>query len=150
MVRTGRWEPTFTAKRTNGSAKQRADTTTIEASGKFHLPLRNTTFATRPPPLPRSEKGSGAESLSGPDLFVNAGMKPGPLTAVLKDGIRTYYVMVGLDGSVELSCPVIEKGKFVHWMERIYIYSPDSDREADPQTDTGPIEDFDITVSFKH
>ncbi|MGH1370213.1 conserved hypothetical protein [Roseovarius sp. EC-HK134] len=102
------------------------------------------------PPLPRSEKGSGAESLSGPDLFVNAGMKPGPLTAVLKDGIRTYYVMVGLDGSVELSCPVIEKGKFVHWMERIYIYSPDSDWEADPQTDTGPIEDFDITVSFKH
>jgi hypothetical protein len=43
VVRTGRWEPTFTAKRTNGSAKQRADILTIEASGKFHLPLRNTT-----------------------------------------------------------------------------------------------------------
>lgn len=99
-------------------------------------------------PLPRSEKGSGAAALSSLSLFEHAGVEPGPLTGV-HDGVRTYYVMVGLDGSVELSCPVIEKGKFVDWIERIYIYSPDEDWEAVPDTDTGPIEDFDIQVSFK-
>lgn len=100
------------------------------------------------PPLPRTEKGSGAASLSSPSLFEHAGVEAGPLTGV-HDGVRTYYVMVGLDGSVELSCPVIEKGKYVHWIERIYIYSSDGDWEAEPETDTSPIEDFDINVSFK-
>ncbi|ABG32935.1 hypothetical protein [Roseobacter denitrificans] len=60
-----------------------------------------------------------------------------------------YGHTVGLDGSVELSCPVIEKGKYVDWIERIYIYSPDSDWEAAPDTDTGPIDDFEIQFSFK-
>lgn len=100
------------------------------------------------PPLPRSEKGSGAAALSSPTLFEHAGVETGPLTGV-HDGVRTYYVMVGLDGSVELSCPVIEKGKYVDWIERIYIYSPDGDWEATPDTDTGPVEDFEIHVSFK-
>ncbi|MDX8353989.1 hypothetical protein [Cognatiyoonia sp. IB215182] len=100
------------------------------------------------PPLPRSEKGSGAAALSSPTLFEHAGVEPGPLTGV-HDGVRTYYVMVGLDGSVELSCPVIEKGKYVDWIERIYIYSPDGDWEAAPDTDTGPVEDFEVHVSFK-
>ena len=100
------------------------------------------------PPLPRSEKGSGAAALSSPTLFEHAGVEPGPLTGV-HDGVRTYYVMVGRDGSVELSCPVIEKGKYVDWIERIYIYSPDGDWEAAPDTDTGPVEDFEVHVSFK-
>lgn len=100
------------------------------------------------PPLPRTEKGSGAAALSSRTLFEYAGVEAGPLTGV-HDGVLTYYVMVGLDGSVELSCPVIDKGKFVEWFERIYIYSPDGDWEAEPDTDTGPIEDFDINVSFK-
>ena len=100
------------------------------------------------PPLPRSEKGSGAAALSSPTLFEHAGVEAGPLTGV-HDGVRTYYVMVGLDGSVELSCPVIEKGKYVDWIERIYIYSPDGDWEAAPDTDAGPVEDFEIHVSFK-
>lgn len=100
------------------------------------------------PPLPRTEKGSGAASLSSPSLFEHAGIEAGPLTGV-HDGVRTYYVMVGLDGSVELSCPVIEKGKYVDWIERIYVYSPDDDWQAEPETDVGPIEDFEIHVSFK-
>lgn len=100
------------------------------------------------PPLPRSEKGSGAASLSSPTLFEHAGVEAGPLTGV-HDGVRTYYVMVGIDGSVELSCPVIEKGKYVAWPERIYISSPEGEWEAVPDTDNGPIEDFDINVSFK-
>jgi hypothetical protein len=99
-------------------------------------------------PMPRSEKGSGAAALSSPTLFEHAGVEAGPLTGV-HDGIRTYYVMVGLDGSVELSCPVIEKGKYVAWPERIFIYSPDGDWEAISDAGNGPIEDFDIDVSFK-
>ena len=100
------------------------------------------------PPIPRNEKGSGAASLSCATLFQHAGIEAGPLTGV-HDGVRTYYVMVGLDGSVELSCPVIEKGKYVAWPERIYIYSPDGEWEAKPDAENGPIEDFDIVVSFK-
>lgn len=99
-------------------------------------------------PLPRSEKGSGAAALSSPTLFEHAGVEAGPLTGV-HDGVRTYYVMVGDDGSVELSCPVIDKGKFVDWIERIYVYSPDGDWEAEPDTGAGPVEDFEIHVSFK-
>ena len=91
---------------------------------------------------------NGAAALSTRTLFEHFGVEPGPLTGV-HDGVRTYYVMVGQDGSVELSCPVIEKGKYVEWAERIYIFSPDGDWEAQPETDTGPIKDFEINVSFK-
>ena len=100
-------------------------------------------------PLPRTEKGSGAEALSGPNLFEHAGIESGPLTGVKPDGILTYYVMVGVDGSIELSCPVIEKGKYVAWVERIFVYSPDADWDTAPQVDEGPVEDFDVSVSFK-
>lgn len=98
-------------------------------------------------PIPRTEKGNGAEILSGPSLFEHVGIEPGPLTAVKSDGILTYYVMVGLDGSIELSCPVIERGKYISWKERIFIFSPDGDWEA--EVDVEPVDDFDISVSFK-
>lgn len=101
------------------------------------------------PPMPRSEKGSGAESLSCATLFEHFGVEPGPLTGVKPDGVITYYVMVGLDGSIELSCPIIEKGKYVAWSERIFIFSPDAEWEAEPVTDSEPLEDFPIDVSFK-
>lgn len=102
-------------------------------------------------PLPRSEKGSGAETLSSPSLFEHFGLEAGPLTALKPDGVLTYYVMVGLDGSIELSCPIIEKGKYVGWVERIFIDWPDGDWAAVPQpeTDNDPIKDFDISISFK-
>ena len=100
-------------------------------------------------PIPRSEKGAGAASLSDPNLFQHAGVEAGPLTGVKQDGILTYYVMVGQDGSIELSCPIIEKGKYVDWHERIFVYSPDSEWDTAPYTGNGPIEDFDISVSFK-
>lgn len=101
------------------------------------------------PPLPRSEKGNGAASLSSASLFEHYDVEAGPLTGVKSDGVITYYVMVGQDGSIELSCPVIEKGKYVAWHERIFIYSPDGEWEAEPESNNGPIEDFDISVSFK-
>lgn len=101
------------------------------------------------PPIPRSEKGGGASLLSSPSLFEHAGVEVGPLTGV-HDGIRTYYVMVGLDGSIELSCPVIDKGKYVAWSERIYIHSLDEEWEVLPESYDDQTQDFDIEVSFKN
>lgn len=76
-------------------------------------------------------------------------MDAGPLTGVLFDGVPTYYVMVGEDGSVELSHPVISNGSYKHFHERIFIYAPNDDWEAELDPETGPIDDFDISVNFK-
>lgn len=101
------------------------------------------------PPNPRSTKGTASENICGPNLFVHAGVEPGPLTGVRQDGIPTYYVMVGEDGSVELSHPVIKNGTYKHFHERIFIDRPTDEWEEEIDPETGPIEDFDIVVSFK-
>lgn len=121
----------------------------IRKDGSVRIGFQNVDVCcTDMPPIPRSEKGSGAEALSSPTLFQHAGVEPGPLTPV-RDGVRTYYVMVGQNGSIELSCPVIEKGQYVAWPERIYISAPDADWEVALDRDNGPVEDFEINVSFK-
>jgi hypothetical protein len=101
------------------------------------------------PPSPRSSKGSASENLCGPSLFEYAGVEAGPLTGVLSDGLPTYYVMVGEDGSVELSHPVISNGTFVHFNERIFIRPSDGDWSDFIDIDTGPIDDFDVPVRLK-
>lgn len=101
------------------------------------------------PPIPRSAKGKGAEYLNGPDLFEHFGVEPGPLTGVKEDGLPTYYVMVGEDGSVELSHPIILNGTYQHFAERIFVHAPGEDWEGEIGSETGPVEDFEIEVSFK-
>jgi len=101
------------------------------------------------PPHPRSAKGSASENLCGPNLFQHFGVEPGPLTAVSDDGITTYYVMVGEDGSVELSHPVILDGTYRHFHERIFVFRPNGTWENEVDSETGPVEDFDVEVSFK-
>lgn len=101
------------------------------------------------PPLPRSAKGAAAEGLSGPNLFEYSGIEAGPLTGVLSDGIPTYYVMVGEDGSVELSHPVIKDGMYKEFIERIIVKPVDRDWSDEIDTDSDPIVDFDIPVVFK-
>ncbi|MCA1516362.1 hypothetical protein [Bradyrhizobium sp. NBAIM01] len=101
------------------------------------------------PPHPRSAKGSASENLCGPNLFQHFGVEPGPLTAVSDDGTATYYVMVGEDGSVELSHPVILDGTYRHFHERIFVFRPSGTWESEMDPETGPIEDFDVEVSFK-
>jgi hypothetical protein len=101
------------------------------------------------PPMPRSYKGSAAENLCGPTLFDHFNVEQGPLTGVLQDGITTYYVMVGEDGSVELSHPVIKNGSYFKFHERIFVASPDSDWVEEIDPNTGPLEDFDVQVRFK-
>lgn len=100
-------------------------------------------------PNPRSAKGSASESLCGPTLFEYAGVEAGPLTGVMQDGVPTYYLMVGEDGSVELSHPVISNGSYAHFHERILITPPDNDWLDEISPETGPVEDFDIPVRFK-
>lgn len=101
------------------------------------------------PPTPRSVKGSASESLCGPTLFEYNGVDTGPLTGVKADGIPTYYVMVGENGSVELSHPVISNGSYKHFHERIFITTPDRDWTDEINTDTDPLDNFDIDVRFK-
>ncbi|QUL38373.1 hypothetical protein [Erythrobacter sp. JK5] len=101
------------------------------------------------PPMPRSSKGSAAEGMSGPTLFDYAGIETGPLTGVLSDGIPTYYVMVGEDGSVELSHPVISEGAYKDFVERIFVRGVGDDWAEDIDPETGPVSEFDIPVSLK-
>jgi hypothetical protein len=101
------------------------------------------------PPHPRSAKGSASENLCGPNLFQHFGVEPGPLTAANDDGITTYYVMVGEDGSVELSNPVIKEGTYRHFHERIFVFRANGTWENEMDSDTSPIDDFDVEVSFK-
>lgn len=100
-------------------------------------------------PIPRSAKGAAAEVLSGPTLFEHAGVETGPLTGVLSDGVPTYYVMVGEDGSVELSHPVISNGTYQDFIERIFIRGNDPDWSDEIDPNTGPVDNFDVIVQFK-
>lgn len=69
-------------------------------------------------PVPRSEKGAGAERLcESNSLF---GHLP-HYTRKLSDSCATFYLLVAENGACELSCPVIENGKFSSWVERIYL-----------------------------
>lgn len=101
------------------------------------------------PPMPRSSKGSAAELMNGPDLFDFSGIDVGPPTGVLSDGVPTYYVMVGEDGSVELSHPVIADGEYRDFIERIYIRGVGNDWSEDIDAESGPIVSFEVPVSLK-
>lgn len=101
------------------------------------------------PPNPRSAKGSASENLCGPTLFEYAGVDAGPLTGVRQDGMTTYYLMVGEDGSIELSQPIISNGSYCGFRERIFITSSDNDWAEEINPDTGPVDDFDVPVFLK-
>jgi hypothetical protein len=65
------------------------------------------------------------------------------------DQVITYFVMVGEDGSVELSSPIIAAKKYGDFVERIFIDRPDDDWEARMQHEIDPADDFDVPVIFK-
>lgn len=110
------------------------------------------------PPMPRSEKGSGSARLCRLPLFEHYGvvldtdadrLPNDEATDPHSDQVVTYFVMVGEDGSVELSCPVIANKRYADFVERIFIDRPDDDWEARMDPDTGPVEDFDVPVILK-
>lgn len=110
------------------------------------------------PPMPRSEKGSGSARLCRLPLFEHYGVILESDTDRLPSDdvedphsgqVVTYFVMVGEDGSVELSCPVIANKRYSDFGERIFIDRPDDDEDVRMDPDTGPVEDFDVPVVFK-
>ncbi|AZN71788.1 hypothetical protein D5400_11360 [Georhizobium profundi] len=110
------------------------------------------------PPMPRSEKGNGAAQLCRLPLFdffgvvleTDADRVPVDNRHDSGAEIVTYFVMVGEDGSVELSCPIIANKRYAQFVERIFIDRPDDDWLARLDPETAPIDDFDVTVTFKN
>jgi hypothetical protein len=69
-------------------------------------------------PIPRSEKGAGAERLcEGNGLFDNL---PRYARAPVEK-FATFYLMVTAAGACELSRPVISNGTFSAFVERVYL-----------------------------
>ena len=109
-------------------------------------------------PMPRTAKGPASEKMCGVPLFdyydmeleTDADRLPSEnVKDPLADQITTYFVMVGEDGSVELSCPIIKNHRYADFVERIFIETPDVDWEEKIDSEDGPLEDFDIDISLK-
>lgn len=109
-------------------------------------------------PMPRSAKGNGTAQLCPVPLFDYFGvalesdtdrLPPADVNDPLGDQVRTYFVMVGEDGSVEVSCPVIGNKRYAGFVERIFVDRPDGEWELAIDLDTGPMDDFDVPVIFK-
>lgn len=108
------------------------------------------------PPMPRSAKGPGAEKLCSLPLFEHFGIAlPGDRdrlpdrSKVENDEAVTYFIMVGEDGSIELSCPIIGDKKFLDFRERIFVWRPREDFEILDASESDPIDEFDVAVTLK-
>ncbi|HZL58325.1 MAG TPA: hypothetical protein VFC38_01350 [Stellaceae bacterium] len=97
-------------------------------------------------PKPRSRKGSGAERVCGGNLFP---WLP-EYAPVQAQGEATFYLMVAENGAAELTRPVVDKGTFSAYPERIYL-SDGSDLDRQPVVlDEGEVADgFDPQVVRK-
>lgn len=110
------------------------------------------------PPMPRSDKGNGTARLCRLPLFDYFGVVlETDEDRLPKDDVRdphgdqviTYFVMVGDDGSVELSRPIIAGKKYGDFVERIFVDRPSADWDAQIEPEVGPADDFDVLVTFK-
>lgn len=91
-------------------------------------------------PKPRSPKGAGSERMCTGNLFPNL-PRYAPASA---EGWSIYYVMVDENGAVELSCPILKKGTFVDYIERIFL-SDGSDIDGEAKL---PLDDKDSATYF--
>jgi hypothetical protein len=136
----------------------------VEAVINHHLGIRigyqNVDRACDPvlPPMPRSDKGSGTAKLCRLPLFEHYGVVletdeerlPGEdVRDPHGDQITTYFIMVGDDGSVELSCPTIANKKYGEFMGRIFVDRPSEDWDSRIEPEVQPVDDFDVPVTFK-
>jgi hypothetical protein len=93
---------------------------------KVRIAYCNVDFACDPEngPKPKSKKGAGSERACNGNLFDRL-----PQFAPCQDDeYATYYLMVDEKGSAELSRPVIKRGTFSAYLERIFICHGDDDR----------------------
>jgi hypothetical protein len=109
-------------------------------------------------PLPRSAKGPAAERMCSFPLFDFYEMTLDSDKERLPsedsrdpygDLVTTYFVMVGEDGSVEFSCPIIKNKRFSDFRERIFVDQNEDDWENWIESDFDAEEDFDIPVTLK-
>lgn len=109
-------------------------------------------------PMPRSAKGPASERMCRFPLFDYYNMMldtdqdrvpSGEISDPLGDQITTYFVMVGENGSVEFSCPIIRNQRYMDFRERIFVDRNEDDWEAQIEPDAGPVEDFEVSVTFK-
>ncbi|WP_455269276.1 hypothetical protein [Rhizobium herbae] len=110
------------------------------------------------PPMPRSEKGNGVARLCRLPLFEHFGVVLDSEIDRLPsenaqdphgDQVSTYFAMVGEDGSVELSSPIIASKRYADFVERIFIDRPDEEWQTRLEPNTDPIDDFEVPVIFK-
>lgn len=109
-------------------------------------------------PMPRSAKGPASERMCNFPLFEHYGMilqtdkdrLPTDLaTEPHSDQIVSYFVMVGEDGSVELSSPIIGNQRYSGFRERIFVDRPEEDWENQLDSDDLPDSEIEILVSLK-
>lgn len=93
------------------------------------------------PPAPRWEKGPGAELLcQGNGLFTDLPrFAPEP-----SDKSQMFYLMVAANGACELSRPIISRGAFIAYVERLYI----SDGSDFGETKQLPLHSDDAATDF--
>lgn len=99
-------------------------------------------------PKPISEKGAGAERACQGNLFAKAGLvipsKPAPM------GSRSAvsFVMVDQNGGVEVSRPVVSDGKYIDFVERIFVSDgSDFGRFEAEGIPSAPVDDFNVSIS---
>ena len=97
-------------------------------------------------PKPRSNKGAGAERVSGVvDLFRDLpSYAPRPSSEW-----ALFYLMVDENGYAELTRPVVKNGTFVAAIERIYLWTGDDDDDGFSVTDDGVADNFDPQITRK-
>ena len=98
-------------------------------------------------PKPRSEKGAGAERVTSGVLFGDLPESTPQTTGEW----AFYYFMLDEQGGTELSWPIIKGGKFVDFVERIYL-TDGTEGEDDVFLDDvegGVAENFDPQVARK-
>lgn len=101
-------------------------------------------------PKPRSAKGSGSERVcSGNNLF---GHLP-EYTRPPEEGLATYYLMVDETGAAELTRPIVARGTFTSYVERIWLSTGFEDEDPiglrPSLDDDDAISDFDPQVARK-
>ena len=100
-------------------------------------------------PKPRSEKGAEAERECQGNLFEFYGIAVPEKVRNDKTSRAVHFIMVDERGAVEVSRPVLEGGKFIQFIQRLFV-SDGSELEQIKITGSDisePIDDFDIAIS---
>ena len=100
-------------------------------------------------PKPRSEKGAEAERECQGNLFEFYGIAVPEKVRNDKTSRAAHFIMVDERGAVEVSRPVLEGGKFIRFIQRLFV-SDGSELEQIKITGSDisePIDDFDIEIS---